>query len=78
MLAGWGGMLALTALAAASEEQRALVQSVILTATPPSYRQLIADRQQKASSRWFMGATIVHCMPFGRATAVCSGMHPSQ
>ena len=51
MLAGWGGMLALTALAAASEEQRALVKSVTLTATPPSYRQLIADRRQKAGSR---------------------------
>ena len=62
MLAGWGGILALTALAAAGEEQRALVKSVTLTATPPSYRQLIADRRQKASSRYFMRAAISYCM----------------
>lgn len=40
-------MLALTALAAASEEQRAQVQSITLTATPPSYQQLVSDRQQR-------------------------------
>ena len=40
-------MLALTALAAASEEQRAQVQSITLTATPPSYQQLVADRKQR-------------------------------
>ena len=45
--AGWGGMLALTALAAASDEHRAQVQSLTLTATPPSYQQLVADRQQR-------------------------------
>lgn len=40
-------MLALSALAAASEEQRAQVQTLTLSATPPSYRQLVADRRQK-------------------------------
>ena len=40
-------MLALTALSAASEEQRAQVQSITLSATPPSYQQLVADRQQR-------------------------------
>ena len=40
-------MLALTALAAASEEQRLLVQSVTLTATVPSYQELVADRHQR-------------------------------
>ena len=51
MHAGWGGMLALTALAAASDEQRAQVKSLTLTATPPSYKQLVADRQQKVRTR---------------------------
>ena len=44
-------MLALTALAAATEEQRAQVQSITLTATPPSYSQLVADRQQRVRSQ---------------------------
>ena len=51
-LAGWGGMLALSSLAAGSDEERGKVQSLTLTACPPSYKQLIADHQQKVSSNW--------------------------
>ena len=46
-------MLALTALAAATEEQRAQVQSITLTATPPSYQQLVSDRQQRVRDHHF-------------------------
>ena len=48
--AGWGGMLALSSLAAGSDEERGKVQSLTLTACPPSYKQLVADHQQKVSS----------------------------
>ena len=48
--AGWGGMLALSSLAAGSDEERSKVQSLTLTGCPPSYKQLVADHQQKVSS----------------------------
>ena len=45
-------MLALSSLAAGSDEERGKVQSLTLTACPPSYKQLIADHQQKVRSSW--------------------------
>lgn len=59
--AGWGGMLALTALAAASEEQRAQVQSITLTATPPSYHQLVTDRQERVCDHLFAHSYALPC-----------------
>lgn len=46
---GWGGMLAITALSRASREERENVASLTLASTPPSYRQLVQDRQQRVT-----------------------------
>lgn len=48
---GWGGMLALTALDRAAPEERESVASVALASTPPSYQQLIQDRQNRVCTR---------------------------
>ena len=45
---GWGGMLALDALAHSSTpEQRGAVASLSLASVPPSYARLVADRQRR-------------------------------
>lgn len=44
---GWGGMLALTALSRATEEEKQAVASLSLASVPPSYKQLIQDRQKR-------------------------------
>lgn len=45
---GWGGMLALTALARSTAEEKEAVASLALASTPPSYRALVQDRQRRA------------------------------
>lgn len=44
---GWGGMLALTALSRGVPEEKQAVASLSLASVPPSYRQLIQDRQRR-------------------------------
>ena len=54
---GWGGMLALTALSKAAPEKRDAVASLSLASVPPSYQQLIQDRQRRVreiTQRWFV------------------------
>ncbi|BDA40775.1 Proline iminopeptidase [Coccomyxa sp. Obi] len=45
---GWGGMLALTALARSTAEEKEAVASLALASTPPSYQSLVQDRQRRA------------------------------
>ena len=44
---GWGGMLALDALAKSVPEERGSVASMTLASVPPSYARLVGDRQQR-------------------------------
>ncbi|CAL8466923.1 g6459 [Coccomyxa elongata] len=46
---GWGGMLALTALARSTAEDKDAVASLALASTPPSYQLLVQDRQRRVS-----------------------------
>jgi pimeloyl-ACP methyl ester carboxylesterase len=44
---GWGGMLALSSLGQASQEERQNLMSLTLVSTPPSQQQLILDRKRR-------------------------------
>ena len=55
-------MLALSSLAAGSDEERGKVQSLTLTACPPSYKQVIADHQQKVSNTWSLNFFMQVCI----------------
>lgn len=74
--AGWGGMLALSSLAAESDEERGKVQSLTLTGCPPSYKQLIADHQQKVSSTLMLSTPMrvcIHADPNSLHLTYCHG-----
>ena len=48
---GWGGMLALAALAKSTAEEKESVASLALASTPPSYQSLVQDRQKRVRDR---------------------------